>query len=109
VAATNFAPLLALGFDAERDEPGVPELLQKRTQLMEAFGPDAIQPAGPFPSLDDEPGVTKNTKVLRYRRPGDIGEMAGDRARRQFRVLDEQQDLAAARFDDRIEEHLHYA
>jgi hypothetical protein len=106
--AATALPLLVLGFDAQRLESRIPELFEERPQFSEALGPDAVQPPSTVSSLGDQAGVTEDSQVLRDRRPGDVGKVTGDRAGSQFLALNEQKDLAAARFSDGIEERLHF-
>src|SRR6478672_9736865 len=69
VVASMLRPLFLLRFAFERLEPDAPELLQKLLQLVQPFGPGAVEPPRSVAPFAHEPSLLEHVEVLRDRRP----------------------------------------
>src|SRR4029453_6213100 len=100
------APLLALGLILQRGQPLRPHLLDERTELLDALGPEAVDPLGAVAAFGHEAGLLQHGQVLADRGTRDL-EGRGDLPGGTLPLADELQDLTAAWFGDRLEGGFH--
>src|SRR6185295_8983972 len=100
------APLLALGLILQRGQPLRPHLLDEGSNLVDALGPEAVDPLGAVAAFGHEAGLLQHGQVLADRGARDL-EMRGDLAGGHLALSDEAQDLTAAWFGDRLEGGFH--
>src|SRR5919198_4125477 len=104
--ASMRALLLSLGLALQRLEPFVPEPVEERPQLAEAFGSRPVQASCAVPPFAHETGLLQDVQVLGDGRPRHV-EMRRDLAGRQLPVADERQDAPPSGLRDRFQGRLH--
>src|SRR5919198_4432481 len=106
VAPSMLSPLLSFGLSLERVQPVAPEVVEKRSQLLEPFRTRSVEASGAVASFAHEPGLLQDGQMLGDRGPSHV-EVRGDLSGGELAVADEAQDAAPARLGDCLQGGLH--
>src|SRR5262245_32733795 len=102
VIASMLPSLLLLCFAFEGLQTRLPEAFEELAELLEAFGPHAVQASRAVPSLAHEPRLLEDVQMLGDRRARDV-EMGRDLACAQLAVGDESENLPPPGSGDRLQ------
>jgi len=87
-------------------QANAPKVVEKGDELLEAFGPQRVQPPRASAPLAQEACVEENADVLRDGRPRNR-EVVSDLAGREFVVSNDLEDFASAGLCDRSKRGVH--